>query len=197
MLKKNLVKKQISGNALLNKIIFFKEIESTNKFLKENDFASGTIVVAEEQKKSYGKLGSRWVSPRGGLWFSFVINEKMKNPVKYLKPVAVAINGTLKKYKINSAIKKPNDILVDGKKICGILIENDFYSGKIIIGIGTNVNNDPPQKTNLPAVSLKQVLRKEIDLNKMLIDLITAIDACLAKDGNVIEKEWKQSLMTD
>ncbi|MBP7791820.1 MAG: biotin--[acetyl-CoA-carboxylase] ligase [Candidatus Goldbacteria bacterium] len=197
MLKKDLIKKQISGNTILNKIIFFKEIESTNKFLKENDFASGTIVVAEKQKKGYGKLGAQWISPRGGLWFSFVINKKIKNPVKCLMAVAVAINETLKKYQINSVIKKPNDVFIDGKKVCGILIENDFYYGKIIIGIGINVNNNPPQKTNFPAVSLKQVLKKEIDLNKVFTDMITAIDACLTKDGNVIEKEWKRSLMAD
>jgi len=189
MLNKNYVKKQILNNKFLNKIIYFKKIISTNKFLKENNFSSGTIVLAREQTGGYGKLGARWFSPRGGLWFSFVINKKIKFPIKYLKTTSIAIVKALKKYKINSFIKKPNDILINGKKVCGILLENDFYTGKIIIGIGLNVNNNSPKDTNIPAISIKQVLKKKIDLSEMFLNIISILDKYLIKDRALVEKE--------
>lgn len=195
MIKKDYIKREILTNSVLNKIIFFKKIESTNKFLKENNFLSGTIILAEEQISGYGKFGAKWFSPQGGLWFSFVINKKIKRPIKYLKVVAVAIVKTLKKYKINSVIKIPNDILINRKKVCGVLLENDFYIGKLVIGIGLNVNNKVPQKTNIPAISLKQVLNKKIDLNEIFLNLISFIDKYLVKPRVFIEKEWKRYLL--
>ncbi|MCX7698676.1 MAG: biotin--[acetyl-CoA-carboxylase] ligase, partial [Candidatus Goldbacteria bacterium] len=141
------IKKGISQNCILNKIIFFKKIESTNKFLKENNFQNGTIILAEKQRGGYGKMGVKWYSPKGGLWFSFIINKKIKKPYKYLMAVAVAVVKTLKIYKIKAVIKKPNDILIDSKKVCGILLENDFYTGKVVVGVGLNVNNKVPSNT--------------------------------------------------
>ncbi len=139
-------------------------------------------------------MGVSWVSPAGGLWFSFVINKKIKFPIKYLKATAIAIVKTLKKYKIKSYIKKPNDILINGKKVCGILLENDFYTGKLIVGIGLNVNNKPPAKTNIPAISIKQVLKKKIDMDEMFLCLINILDKYLTKDKGLVEKEWKKNL---
>lgn len=194
LFNKNYIKRKILKHSFLNKIIFFKKIDSTNKFLKENNFISGTIILAEEQTDGYGKLGARWISPRGGLWFSFVINKKIKNPIKHLKITAVAIVKTLKMKKINSMIKIPNDILINNKKVCGILLENDLYTGKLIIGIGLNVNNKIPGNTNIPAISVSEVLKKKIDLNKLFLDLITMIDRCFKKDKKIIEKYWKKYL---
>lgn len=195
MFKKDYIKREISTNSVLNKIIFFEKIESTNKFLKENNLASGTIILTEEQISGYGKLGVQWFSPKGGLWFSFVINKKIKRPIKYLKAVAVAIVKTLKRNKINSVIKIPNDILINGKKVCGVLLENDFYTGKLIIGIGLNVNNKVPKETNIPAISLKQVLKKKTDLNEIFLNLTSFIDKCLTKHKALVEKEWKRYLL--
>ncbi|MCX8094093.1 MAG: biotin--[acetyl-CoA-carboxylase] ligase [Candidatus Goldbacteria bacterium] len=189
------IKKKLSKNYILNKIIFFKKIESTNKFLKERNFSSGTIILAEKQSGSYGKLGVKWYSPKGGLWFSFVINKKIKKPYKYLMTVSVAVVKTLRTYKIKALIKKPNDILIDGKKVCGILLENDFYIGKVVVGVGLNVNNKVPSNTNIPAISIKQTLKKKIDLNEIFVRLIGVIDKYLKKDKNTIDKYWKKYLI--
>jgi BirA family biotin operon repressor/biotin-[acetyl-CoA-carboxylase] ligase len=194
MFNVDFIKKNIFKNFVLNKIIYFKKINSTNKFLKENNFSNGTVVLAEQQTAGYGKLGAKWMSPKGGLWFSFVLNKKIKVPYKYLMAAAVAIVKTLKKYKINAKIKKPNDVLINDKKVCGVLIENDYYCGKLIVGVGLNVNNTLPEKTHIPVISLKKVLKRKVDLNKLFVELLEIIDKHLKKDIRVIKKEWNNYL---
>jgi len=168
------IQKRIKNNKILNKFVYFDSIDSTNKFLSENDFASGTVVMAAEQRSGRGKHGAAWISPAGGLWFSYVINKKIKKPYDFVVLSSVAVVEALKKYRINAEIKWPNDILVEGKKLAGILLENDYYSGRLITGIGMNVNNKPPAGMN--AVSVKQLMRKPVNLAGLASDIITRID---------------------
>lgn len=186
------IKSGIKNNKILNKIIFFDSIDSTNKYLSENDFASGTIAIAAEQAAGRGKHGAKWLSDRGGLWFSFVINKKIKRPYDYVVLTAVAIAETIKKYGLKVEIKWPNDIIVCGKKIAGILLENDYFSGRLIVGMGINANNKPPEGKGLNAVSLKQLLRKTVDIAILAVEVINKIDLYLAgfktKRANILKK---------
>jgi BirA family transcriptional regulator, biotin operon repressor / biotin---[acetyl-CoA-carboxylase] ligase len=177
------VKARIKKNKVLNKAVFFDSIGSTNKYLNENDFSTGTVVVAGTQTAGRGKHGARWVSGRGGLWFSFVMNKKIKTPYIFVMLTSVAILETINKYGIKAVIKWPNDILVSGKKLAGILIENDLYRGRLVIGAGINVNNAVPEKTGIPAVSIKQALKKKVDLMKFFADILENMDHYLAAKG--------------
>ena len=172
------LQKRIKNNKILNKLVYFDTIDSTNKFLAENDFASGTIAMAGEQKTGRGKHGAAWVSPAGGLWLSYVINRKIIKPYDYVALSSVALVEALKVFCINAEIKWPNDILVKGKKLAGILLENDYYNGRLITGLGLNVNNKIPGGLN--AVSVKQLLRGRADINRIAAEIIGRIDASIA-----------------
>ncbi len=176
------IKKKINNNRILNNFVFFSEIDSTNRYLIQNRHKTGTIALAETQISGYGKRGAEWESSKGGLWFSFVINESIKKPYIYIVLISVAILDSLTKYKISAKIKWPNDILVNGKKVAGILIENDVYSKKLVAGIGIDVNNDIDSRLSAHAGALKDVYGKEMDLSALFVMIIKRIDYYL---GNI------------
>ena len=170
--------KTVRKNRLLNKIIYFDSIDSTNKYLLENDFASGTVVVARTQSLGRGKQGAKWVSGKGGLWFSFVINKEIINPYMFVVASSVAAAETMSSYGVKPLIKWPNDILVGSSKICGILIENDSYNGRIITGIGINLNNAIPRGLN--AVSMKTAAKKRVNEEEFFLKLLKKLDAYIS-----------------
>ena len=112
-------------------------LDSTNTWLTEfnNDFFDS--IISLEQSKGYGRLGSFWESEIGGLYYSVVLPYNKILPII----VGVAVSDVLVKYNINIRLKWPNDILVDGKKLGGILCQSQGKS--TIIGLGINVNNKP------------------------------------------------------
>jgi len=127
------------------KVIRFDEIDSTQKYAKElaKNGEIDFIVVAERQKAGNGRHGREWHSPKGGLWFSFVCPKPSDLPdeVFYLSTLAigVCVKDILEEaYGCSLMIKWPNDILLNGKKVCGILCEK--VGNKLICGIGINTN---------------------------------------------------------
>jgi BirA family biotin operon repressor/biotin-[acetyl-CoA-carboxylase] ligase len=167
---------QIFRNRTLNNLIYFDAIGSTNKFLAATDNPTGTIAAAGVQTGGVGKHGARWVSGRGGLWFSFLIREKIREPYIYVIISSIAVAETLEEFGAAPEIKWPNDVLAGGKKICGILIDNDFYRGRIITGIGVNLNNTVPRGRLMNAVSLKQLRGAGVDVDDFFIKLIKRLD---------------------
>ncbi|MEM4650062.1 MAG: biotin--[acetyl-CoA-carboxylase] ligase, partial [Candidatus Bathyarchaeia archaeon] len=111
------------------KILWFKTVDSTNniaKKLAEEGFEEGTIIVAETQTKGRGRYRRTWFSPKGGLWFSIILRPEMSpNEVfklNFLTTLSIvkAINDL---YNLKAEIKWPNDVLINGKKVCGVLNE--------------------------------------------------------------------------
>ena len=172
----NKIKAIIRNNQILNRLVFFTEIDSTSRYLIQNRHETGTIALAETQISGYGKRGAEWDSGKGGLWFSFVINESIKKPYIYIILISVAILDVLKKYNINTKIKWPNDILVNNKKIAGILIENDIYEKKLVAGIGINVNNKIDDSLSAQAGALRDFKGRETDLNGLFTEVVKKID---------------------
>lgn len=160
-------------------IEYYDTITSTNMRGKEIAEVAdeGTVIISEEQTMGRGRLGRNWTSPKGkGLWFSIVLKPHIK-PDKLSKITligAAAVYKALKEIGIQSYIKWPNDIVIDGKKVCGILTEMVFKSESIyyvIMGIGINANLDEKdfhEELKDKATSLKIVKKSEIDRNKLL-----------------------------
>ncbi len=130
------------------KIIKFDEINSTNTYVKSHykTLESGTIVQAYHQTNGYGRINRVWHDETGkNLMFSVYLEVPVSEDITMLTQMAASsVYKTLKDYQIESKIKWPNDVLVDGKKICGILLESVIEENRahIIIGIGLNINND-------------------------------------------------------
>ncbi|CAM4419416.1 biotin--[acetyl-CoA-carboxylase] ligase [Flavobacterium terrigena] len=164
-------------------IIKLPAIDSTNSYLKElttkQTVDNFTVVVAENQTNGRGQRGANWEVENGkNLTFSVLIKDVLLNFEEVFNlnvVVAVSLFQTFSNLKIpNLAIKWANDILADKKKICGILIENQFKSNSeilSIIGIGINVNQE--NFSNLPqASSLKNISGQEWSKEEVLLTFL-------------------------
>ena len=140
-------------------------IDSTNNRARElalADAPEGTLIVAETQLKGRGRLGRSWISPKGkGIWMSLVLRPDIP-PDKapgITTLVAVAIRRVLNQLTgLDIGIKWPNDIIVNGRKVCGILTEMHGDMDKIyyiVVGIGINANLE---ESDFPAELTRQQL---------------------------------------
>lgn len=164
------------------KIINFKTLDSTNTWAKENfkKLDDSTIISADEQTKGKGRFKRVWVSENcENIYISFVLKPDKKdylaNLTQYLSVVTTKI---LKSYNVTPQIKWPNDVLVNGKKICGILCEAVSEKNEVtgvVLGIGVNLNTAQEilQNINKPATSLNLETGRKIDKNEFLKALCT------------------------
>ena len=175
------------------RIIRFDEIESTQKYAKqlvragEMDF----VIVAERQSLGTGRHGRSWGSPRGGLWFSFVCRKPEELPEKEIPfltlAVGVAVMEVLKDvYSCDLEIKWPNDILLDGKKVCGILCEKVGESFVCGVGVNTNVSIKEIQEYNSMAESLEVATGKRIENDNLMLEII---EKCINMIRGVVSKK--------
>ncbi len=136
-----------------SKITFLDSIDSTNNYvanlINEKNIMNGQVIMADIQGEGRGQRGTQWLSEGGKNILASIYleldNLAVKNQTLLLKFTAVSIFDALVAIGLTPKIKWPNDILIDGKKICGVLIENQFIGQKIkssIIGIGLNVNQE-------------------------------------------------------
>ncbi len=160
------------------KIIELENINSTNDYIKAHfkELDDGTIVVAKRQWAGRGRSNHQWKSELGNLYFSFIIKKKIVRDELFMFTVlsSMAVINLLKNYKINAVIKYPNDILVNNKKICGILTESSGSKeiDHVVIGIGINVNQEDFQELNSLAVSIKQITKQDYQVKQILKDFI-------------------------
>ncbi|MFA5207667.1 MAG: biotin--[acetyl-CoA-carboxylase] ligase [Candidatus Paceibacterota bacterium] len=161
----------------------FKTISSTNKKAKEMSslgVAPWTVVVSEVQENGYGRKGEAWYSPLGGLYFSIILPRGNIEDLQTITILAAFIVAKVIKesFNVEPLIKLPNDVLLNGKKICGILTENvigsDVKLSVIGIGIDTNIENFPIELKDI-ATSLKMELGHEVDNEKLLEKIITEL----------------------
>ena len=156
----------------------FKTINSTNdlaiKMIKRSNNKSG-IIIADKQKKGRGQYGKQWISFKGNLFVSifFTVDSINLTLKKMTKINCLLIKKLLSKYyKGKIEIKKPNDLLINKKKISGILQETLTKSNEnyIIVGIGINLIKSPTIK-NYPATNLFEVTNTKIDKNDVIFNL--------------------------
>jgi BirA family biotin operon repressor/biotin-[acetyl-CoA-carboxylase] ligase len=150
----------------------FKTVNSTNdlaiRIIKRTNYKSG-IVVAEKQRNGRGQYGKKWISHKGNLFISiFFPIDEIKLSLRELTKVNCLLVKKLLSffYKGKISIKNPNDLLINKKKISGILQETLSKSGKtfIIVGIGVNLIKSPNIK-NYPTTNLLDILNFKISSN--------------------------------
>lgn len=173
------------------KIVKFKKVKSTNdeaiKLIKKNKIHP-TILTAETQKKGRGTMGKKWISKKGNLFISifFELNSKKINYKVFSILNAHILKKILKKYsKSKIEIKWPNDLLIRGKKLCGILQEVIVFKNKkyLIIGIGINTLHSPNNKSFL-STSLKKFSNSTIKNIVILKDIILVYEKLLSDIRN-------------
>jgi len=186
-------------------ILYYPELSSTMdtaKDLARKNCPDLTVVVAGRQTKGRGRLKRQWRSDDGGLYFTMVLRPDLpvllSSRVNFLASLTLA-HVLRELFQIDAAVKWPNDILVDGFKISGMLSELEAETDRILfinIGMGINVNNDP-SVFEPGASSLKKIAGREISKKILLDRFLAEFKQRLkrAKFENVIS-EWKKYTVT-
>ncbi len=160
------------------RIIELAECDSTNEYLKRLNGEEDTIVTALRQTAGKGTKGRSFSSADGGLYLSvmrFYENFSAANAFEIMINSCVAVCKTVEGFGIKPVIRWANDVLVNGRKICGTLIENTFAGANIrrsIIGMGINVNNELPSELRQIAVSMREILGNRLSLQTVKKGLI-------------------------
>lgn len=169
------------------KIYYYDSIDSTNNKAKKIalEETEGTVVIAEQQIEGKGRLGRKWISPSGkGIWMSLILKPDVEpyNVGSITLLGAASVYKALENMDIESQIKWPNDILIDGKKISGILTEMNAELNLInylVMGIGININldkEDLPEELKNKATSIKIGQGQIIDRKKLLANILNEFE---------------------
>ncbi|MGB9677647.1 MAG: biotin--[acetyl-CoA-carboxylase] ligase [Candidatus Ratteibacteria bacterium] len=177
-------------------VYYYEKVTSTMDIAK-NLVKEGKegIVVAEMQIEGRGRYGRKWLSPIGGLYFSFVLR-KSKITDFLSEIISLSLVETMKNFGIeNCKIKFPNDIIINEKKICGILIEkiDNFY----ITGIGINVKKNKELKES-QYICLEDIIEKDLEIRDVLnvfLKSFKKIKILSEKNLDLILKNWSENLI--
>jgi len=204
------IQRGLSTSYIGKEIYYFPELKSTNIMAKEKalhraeGINEGTLIIAERQSAGKGRLGREWFSPAGGTWFSIILYPQLSP--SYISRItlmtAVALVKAIKICtQIKSQIKWPNDILVNEKKVCGILTEMSAeldIINWVVVGIGVNVNikqQEFPEDIRERTTSLKEVLGKKVLRVKLaqvfLQEFEKYYEILKRREFSFILKEWK------
>ena len=166
--------------------------------------AEGAIVLTEEQTAGRGRLGRSWLSPRGSIALSVILRPTLAElaGLNMVAPLAVA-RCIERVTALKTAIKWPNDVLIRGRKVCGVLLENSVRGDVVdwaIIGIGLNVNlevSSLPEIADI-ATSLSAELGRELPRQQLLCSLLEELEWLYLglKRGEPLHLEWRERLET-
>ena len=176
------------------KIVLFKSTASTNDIAWQyanNPANNGLCVLAESQNAGRGRRGRTWHSEPGqSILMSVLLLNSSIDAERLTLTAAVAVAEAVTAFaNLPARIKWPNDILIDGKKLAGILVEKkvDAKQQNYVVGIGVNCNQQQDAfdgcKLHLPATSLRMETEKEIDRNALTIEILAALEKWLAIDN--------------
>jgi len=189
ILSENRIRSALKTDSMAQNIHAFWSVGSTNEFalrMAQLGDPEGTLVIAEKQEHGRGRMLRSWDSPLAkGLWFSVILRPQLSSSQAGLLPyiagvsVAEAVEAQLG---LHPDLKWPNDLLVGGKKFCGILSEVEFENGKIkfiVLGIGVNVNHlagDFSRQIRDGATSLRLAAETRIDRADLLAAILSKLE---------------------
>jgi BirA family biotin operon repressor/biotin-[acetyl-CoA-carboxylase] ligase len=211
MIEKSLSPAAITDNLetrfIGQRILYYPKLPSTMDTAKrqaQQGAVEGTVVIADEQTSGKGRMQRTWLSPKGSIALSIILHPKLAHLSSLMMVASLAVAHCIEQVTgLKPQIKWPNDVLVNGKKVCGILIESDVRGSTVdyaIIGIGINANLRPPDFPEIPstATSLSHELGKKVSrLDTIRCLLIEAERLYLASTaGESIYQEWQDRLVT-
>ncbi|MBC7080571.1 MAG: biotin--[acetyl-CoA-carboxylase] ligase [Methanothrix sp.] len=173
---------------ICSRLIQLESVGSTNEFAREiaNEAENWTVVIAEVQTAGRGRLGRKWFSPSGGVWMSIILKPRVtpSEAFRYTMAGSVAVCRALRDlYGLDARTKWPNDVLVNGRKICGVLTEISAELDVInymIIGIGINANmsaSSLPEEWN--ATTIYEELHREVPRGELVAKVLEEMRALL------------------
>jgi len=189
------------------RVIYYPSLTSTMETARreaQQGAAEGTVVIADEQTGGRGRMRRTWLSPKGSIALSIILYPKVDYLSSLIMLASLAVVRSIEAVAgLKSQIKWPNDVLINGKKVCGILIESDVQRHVVeyaIIGVGINVNlrlidfpDILPNATSISDELGKEVSRLDI-IRRLLIEIEGLYLALPA--GEAIYEQWRDRLVT-
>jgi BirA family transcriptional regulator, biotin operon repressor / biotin---[acetyl-CoA-carboxylase] ligase len=205
------VKQGLGTKTIGKEILHYTEVASTNTLamdLAQKGAVDGTVVIAETQTGGKGRLGRSWTSPLGNLYVSVVLRPVVpisKAPLITLMGAVAVASGVRRHCGVPAGIKWPNDILLSGKKVSGLLTEMSAEPDRIrhvVLGIGVNVNMDSSElqpDVRKMSTTLAAAVGKSVDRTALLRTLLAELDLWYHRflKGNAeVLTAWKELNVT-
>lgn len=188
-------------------VLYYPETTSTNEIAIHqavHGAPEGTVVVAGIQTRGRGRLKRAWSTPEGNIALSVILYPDISSLHLLIMMASLAVLHAVEKVTgLKAGIKWPNDVLVNGRKVCGILIESDVRNDRVyytVTGIGINVNIGEAILAGVltPATSLLIETGKEVSRLGLIQELLRDMDRMYSslKSGEAIFDEWRNRLVT-
>jgi len=197
------IKHDLDTTFIGQQIRHIDSVSSTNDYAKDlakKGEPEGSIIIANEQKQGRGRKQRFWASPKGGLWFSIILRPHLlpSDAMQITMCAACAmIESIHHNTNLHPSIKWPNDVLINNKKLCGILTEISVEQDGInylLVGIGLNVNNKLPEELTDISTSLQKEANQLVNMTAILKNFLTSFERLYlaVKKGNIslIQKTW-------
>ncbi len=189
------------------RVICYSSLTSTMAAAKQEaqlGAVEGTVIIADEQTAGRGRIKRAWLSPKGSIALSIILYPSVVNLPSFIMLASLAVVHSVETVTgLRSQIKWPNDVLVNDRKVCGILIESSVRGNIVdyaIIGIGVNVNLKLSDFSEIlsTATSLSAELGREVSRLRIIRRILVEVERLYLalQAGESIYEEWRDSLVT-
>ncbi|HEY94790.1 MAG TPA: biotin--[acetyl-CoA-carboxylase] ligase [Dehalococcoidia bacterium] len=207
MLSAELILDGLDTSIIGTRILYYSTVTSTNEIAMmeaERGEQQGTVVIADEQTAGRGRLKRTWLTPEGNIALSVVLYPEIRILQSLIMMASLAVSHSIETVtSLETQIKWPNDVLINGRKVCGILIESDVRNEKVhyaILGIGINVNagKNVLSGVQTPATSIYLETGKEMSRLQIIRGLLKSMDNLYhtISSGGSVFNEWRDRLVT-
>jgi len=189
------------------KVIYRRRLPSTMKAATERarqGVLEGTAIIAGEQTGGRGRLGRFWISPPGNIALSVILHPDLDYLPSLVMLASLAVVRAIKSVTgLEAQVSWPNDVIINGKKVCGILVESDVRGGEVayaVVGMGVNVNLNAADFPDISATatSLRDETGGELPLADIIRQLFLDMEGLYVtmQGGGSVYEEWRDSLAT-
>lgn len=200
------IQKGLNTSCIGCRITYFDSLPSTMDQARvqvENGAPEGSVIIAGEQTGGRGRLKRKWLSPLGNIALSIILYPRPESYPYLVMIASLAVARTIESLGIKAQIKWPNDVLIKGKKVGGILIEKRYLKNKpsvCIVGVGINVAVTPTVQEGpaLPPTSLEAEVERKVSLAGVIATVLNEFERLylMLPYGKEIFKDWRGKLVT-
>jgi BirA family biotin operon repressor/biotin-[acetyl-CoA-carboxylase] ligase len=201
------LKARLKTKVIGSRIMHYSSLQSTMEMGRElagQGAIEGTVIITDEQTAGRGRMGRTWCSGTGSLAMSVILRPETRQLAQILMLTSLAVIRTIQVTSgVAATLKWPNDVLINGKKVCGVLIETNLTGASVdyaVVGIGINVNVDVSKFPEIKeiATSLSHEAGRHIQMLDVAADLITNMDGLYleVRAGDSMFGPWRDRLET-
>jgi len=191
-----------------HKVHYFEKIDSTQNFALDiaKNAIDGTIVISKNQTRGKGRIGKKWISPSGGIWFSIILKPLIDITFASLIPMSTSLALVLaieKTLKIKPKLRWPNDVTIHGKKVAGVIVDISVKSNEIeslVLGVGIDFDINPSIVSNqlkntknfygVTSLIKNKSIKPLVLLQSFLVELEKVLNKLEKTETKEIIKNW-------